>query len=148
MFASMLYFWLVFGVFLILSEMLLPGLVSVFMGFGALTVAVLLHFDCIDSISDQLVTWFVSSTIYIFSLRLLVMRYYPSNREKRDIDEDRAMIGQIVEVVQAISNKSSGRICHGESTWTAISSGEEVINVGEQVQIVGRDNISWTVKKL
>lgn len=144
---SLLYGWLSFGAFLVFAELLLPGLVSVFLGLGALTVALLMHLNYIDNFPSQLIAWFVSSTVYIFTLRLLVMRYYPSDTEKQSIDEDQAMIGKVVEVIEKISGQGGGRISEGDSTWAAISANKLEIEVGEKVEIVGRENISWVVKK-
>jgi membrane protein implicated in regulation of membrane protease activity len=145
---SALYFWLVFGVVLVVAEVLLPGLVSVFVGLGALTVAGLLHFNYIDSVVSQLLTWFVSSTVYIFSLRLLVMRYYPTDTEKQNIDEDQAMIGQVAEVVEDILKEENGRIRLGEGTWKADSEDGQVIKAGGKVEVIGRKNITWIVKEV
>ncbi len=147
MFETMLYFWLGFGAVLIIGEMVLPGLVSVFLGLGALTVAAMMHFGHIDNLAHQLITWFISSTVYIFSLRLVVVRYYPSDKEKLNINEDEAMIGQVVEVVETIPKGKSGRIRHGGSAWPARSNSEDDIKKGEQVQIKGRKNISWIVER-
>ena len=141
---SMLNFWLYFGIFLVISEFLLPGLVSVFVGLGALTVAALLHYGYIHGLPAQLITWFVSSTIYIFSLRLLVIRFYPSDREIQEIDEDKMMIGQIATVTKEISQDASGSIAYADSTWVAVC--DQPIALGEKVQIVSRDNITITVK--
>jgi inner membrane protein len=148
MLESPLYFWISFGAVLIIAETLLPGLVSVFIGLGALTVAALLHFHYIDDLSSQLVAWFASSTFYIFSLRLLIIKYYPSDTQKQDIDEDAAMVGLVVEVVEEISKEKTGRIRQGETTWTAITHDDHKINVGEKVRILSRDNISWVVEKV
>ena len=148
MIESMLYFWLTFGAILVFAEIILPGLVSVFVGLGALTVAGLLHFQVIDSILVQLTTWFISSTIYIFSLRLLVMKYYPSDRKKHDINEDYAVIGTQARVVEKITGSENGRIEFGESTWIAIGEEDQEIPVGDTVEIVGRNNISWVVKTI
>jgi hypothetical protein len=148
MFDSMFNFWLIFGVILIFAEILLPGLVSVFVGLGAITVSALLHYGYIDNLPSQLTTWFVSSTLYIFTLRLLVMRYYPSDSVTQDIDEDHAVIGQMVEVIDPISRQSSGRIRFGDSTWVAVSVDDEEIGLGEKVRVVGRKDISWIVKRV
>lgn len=75
------------------------------------------------------------------------MRFYPSDREKQNIDETQAMIGKIVEVVESISSQREGRIRFGETTWKAICQGNEELTPGEKVEIVGRDNISWIVKR-
>ena len=140
-------FWLVFGLVLVFAEMILPGLVSVFVGLGALTVAGLLHFNHIENLTAQLGVWFASSTVYIFSLRLLVIRFYPSDRTKQEIDEDKLLVGQLVEVVEEISHDGGGRVQFGDTTWKALCEEGERFAVGEKVRIVGRENISWVVRK-
>ena len=144
---SMLEYWLLFGAVLVFGELVLPGLISVFVGLGAFSVAALLHLHWIESVPAQLAAWFVSSTIYIFTIRMLVVRFYPSDSEKQNIDEDQAMMGQMVDVVESISSTRPGRVSFGESTWAAKLNGKEEIGVGEKAVIVGRDNISWIVKK-
>ncbi len=139
--------WILFGVILIFAEFFVPGLVTIFLGLGALTVAGLLHLKYIDSIAAQFSAWFIISTVYIFSLRILVMRYYPMDTEKKIIDEDIMMIGKIVEVIETIPAAGAGRVRFGESTWTATSGGDGPIFAGEKVRIVARDNISWVVEK-
>lgn len=148
MFENAEYFWLILGVFLILSEIILPGLVSAFIGLGALSVAAALHYGSIQGITEQLITWFASSTVYIFTLRLLVMRFYPTDRVKQNIDENQAMMGEIVEVVSEIPAHGVGRVLYGESTWNAISRGSEVFEMGSKVKIIGRDNISLVVSRI
>lgn len=144
---SMLEYWLLFGAVLVFGELVLPGLISVFVGLGAFSVAALLHLHWIESVPAQLAAWFVSSTIYIFTIRILVVRFYPSDSEKQNIDEDQAMMGRTVDVIESISSARPGRVRFGESTWTAILKSEGEIRVGEKAVIVGRDNISWIVKK-
>lgn len=148
MLESMLQFWLLFGAILVFGEFVLPGLVSVFVGLGALSVAALLYLNLIESLPSQLATWFLSSTIYIFTIRILVVRLYPSDTEKQNIDEDQAMLGQAVDVIESISSARPGRIRFGESTWAAVLKGEGEIKASEKAVIVGRDNISWIVKKI
>lgn len=140
-------FWLGLGVALVLAEMLLPGLVSVFVGMGALTVAALLHYHYIDSIAVQFIAWFLSSIVYIFSLRVLAMKYYPTDTFKHTIDDDLSVVGTVVDVVETIPSGGMGRIAHSDSTWKAISGENEDIQAGEKVKVVGRDNITWLVEK-
>ena len=140
-------FWLGFGIALVLAEAILPGLVSIFVGMGALTVAALLHYHYIDSIASQFIAWFVSSIGYIFSLRLLAMKYYPTDTMVQRTDDDTAVVGQLVEVVETIPSGGTGRIAHSESTWNAISNEGVEIQAGEEVKVIGRDNITWLVEK-
>ena len=140
-------FWLGFGIALAFAEAILPGLVSIFLGMGALTVAALLHYQYIDSIASQFIAWFVTSTVYIFTLRILVVKYYPTDTVVQNTDDDVAVIGQLVEVVDTIPSGGTGRIAHSDSTWNAISNGTEDIQSGEQVKVIGRDNITWLVER-
>ncbi len=143
----MFQFWLVFGMALVFAEAIMPGLVSIFLGMGALTVAALLHYQYIDGIASQFIAWFVTSTVYIFTLRLLVMKYYPTDTVVQNTGDDVAVIGQLVEVVDTIPSGGTGRIAHSDSTWNAISNGTEDIQSGEQVKVIGRDNITWLVER-
>lgn len=142
---SILSIWIIVGILLVFAEFIVPGLISVFIGLGALTVALLLYFQIIENIASQFLVLFISSTVYIFSLRLLVMRYYPSNTEKFNVDEESMIIGQSALVIKEIPVNGMGRIQYGESTWNAISNENLKILKGEKVTILKRSNISWIV---
>jgi membrane protein implicated in regulation of membrane protease activity len=138
--------WLGFGIFCIVSEFLLPGLVMVFVGLGALTVVLGMHFGYLDSLSNQFIVFFISSLIYLFSLRFLVLHFVPTNTRKEKINEDEQVIGSEVEVIEDISAGKLGRIKYSESTWQAKA--VTTILKGEKATIIGRDNITWIVQKL
>jgi len=129
-------------------EFLVPGLVMVFVGLGALTVALGMHLGYIDEIVQQFITFFISSIIYLLTLRFLVLRFVPSVTRKENIDEDEEVIGSIVELVADINSGEFGRVEHSGSTWQARAEGDQTILKGEQVKIIGRDNITWIVQKI
>ena len=140
--------WLSSGIFLTAIEFLVPGLVMVFVGLGALTVALGMHFGYIDEIVQQFITFFISSIIYLLTLRFLVLRFVPSVTRKENIDEDEEVIGSIVELVADINSGEFGRVEHSGSTWQARAEGDQTILKGEQVKIIGRNNITWIVQKI
>jgi membrane protein implicated in regulation of membrane protease activity len=140
--------WLSSGIFLTAIEFLVPGLVLVFVGLGALTVALGMHLGYIDEIVQQFITFFISSIIYLLTLRFLVLRFVPSVTRKENIDEDEEVIGSIVELVADINSGEFGRVEHSGSTWQARAEGDQTILKGEQVKIIGRDNITWIVQKI
>ena len=139
--------WLGSGIFLMATELLLPGLVMVFVGMGALTVALGMYFGYIDGNIQQFITFFISSILYLLTLRFLVLRFVPTDTRKENIDEDDEVIGSIVEVVADIKSGEFGRVEQSGSSWQARTEGDQTILKGEQVEIVGRDNITWMVKK-
>ena len=140
--------WLGSGIFLMAIEFLVPGLVLVFVGLGSLTVVFGMHFGYIDGILQQFITFFISSIIYLFTLRFLVLRFVPSVTRKENIDEDEEVMGSIVEIVADINSGEFGRIEHSGSSWQARAEGDQTILKGEQVKIIGRDNITWIVQKI
>ena len=140
--------WLGSGIFLMAIEFLVPGLVMVFVGLGALTVALGMHLGYIDEIVQQFITFFISSIIYLLTLRFLVLRFVPSVTRKENIDEDEEVIGSIVDLVADINSGEFGRVEHSGSSWQARAEGDQTILKGEQVKIIGRDNITWIVQKI
>jgi len=140
--------WLGSGIFLMAIEFLVPGLVLVFVGLGALTVALGMQLGYIDEIPQQFTTFFISSIIYLLTLRFLVLRFVPSVTRKENIDEDEEVIGSIVELVADINSGEFGRVEHSGSSWQARAEGDQTILKGEQVKIIGRDNITWIVQKI
>ena len=140
--------WWIIGAILVLLEFLLPGLVVVFLGLGAFVVAALLHFGLISGIFQELLAWFISSIFFLVTLRFLVMLYYPSDTKKEDVNEDHGVIGTVVDLFEDITKNQKGRIRHSDSTWPAESENGEEIKAGEKVEIVGRDNLTWIVKKI
>ena len=140
--------WLGSGIFLMAIEFLVPGLVMVFVGLGALTVALGMQLGYIDEIPQQFTTFFISSIIYLLTLRFLVLRFVPSVTRKENIDEDEEVMGSIVEIVADITSGELGRVEHSGSSWQARAEGDQTILKGEQVKIIGRDNITWIVQKI
>ena len=140
--------WLGLGFFFMVTEFLVPGLVMVFVGLGALTVALSMYLGYIESLIQQFLIFFISSIIYLISLRFLVLSFVPTNRRKENIDEDEEVIGKIVEIISDINSDEFGRIEHSGSSWKARSEGDQTILKGEQAKIVGRENITWIVKKI
>ena len=140
--------WLGSGIFLMAIEFLVPGLVMVFVGLGALTVALGMQLGYIDEIPQQFTTFFISSIIYLLTLRFLVLRFVPSVTRKENIDEDEEVMGSIVELVADINSGEFGRVEHSGSSWQARAEGDQTILKGEQVKIIGRENITWIVQKI
>lgn len=139
--------WWFIGLAFVLAEFMLPGLVAVFLGFGAFLVAALASYGVINGVVQELIVWFISSLFFLFTLRFLVILYYPSDTRTENVNEDDEVIGQVTTLLKGISENGKGRISHSDSTWPAMSKNGENIEAGEEVEIVGRDNITWIVKK-
>ena len=143
----MIYFWFWMGIALVISEFILPGLVAVFVGLGSLTVAAAIHFSLIDGLIAQVCLWFASSLFYLLTLRLLIMHFYPSDVDKKEIISDMDYLGKEAEVIEDIPINGSGRVLFSQSTWAARTEEKERINKGEKVVITARENLTLVVKK-
>ena len=138
-------FWVIFGVVLMLIELILPGLVVVFLGMAALLVALGLYMGLLNGWLQALTAWFVISIVLTLTLRSMCARLIPGIRRKGNINEDLDAFGTIVEVVAVNDPPSSARISFRGSTWDAEYLRGELA-VGDQVRLLTRDNLIWVVE--
>lgn len=138
--------WLLGGIILLASELLLPGLVAMFLGLGALVVALLRWLGLIDSLAYSFTAWFVSSLAFIVFLRSTLQRFVPSETSFTPLEEDTDLFGAVAEVVETVSSShTDGRISFRGTTWPATSDAAE-IPTGAKVTILFRDNLGWRVQ--
>lgn len=139
-------YWLIGGGVLVLLEFLVPGLVVVFLGLGALLTGGVLYLRWITEPAALLTFFAFSSILMLATLRRLVMRFYPSDVEQVEADEDKLLIGQRAVVVATVyPSDFSGRIRYSGTTWPARSE-TGAIPEGTEVVIVGRENINFVVR--
>lgn len=139
-------YWLIGGAVLVLLEFLMPGLVVVFIGLGALLTGGILYLRWITDPVALLAFFGFSSIVMLVTLRRLVMRFYPSDSERVEADEDKLLIGQRATVISTVyPSDFSGRIRFSGTTWSARSEGS-AIPEGTEVVIVGRENIHFVVR--
>jgi membrane protein implicated in regulation of membrane protease activity len=138
--------WLLGGIIILASELLLPGLVAMFLGLGAMVVALLRWLDLIDSLAYSFTAWFVSSLAFIIFLRSTLQRCVPSETSFTPLEEDTDLFGAVAEVVETVSpSHSDGRISFRGTTWPATSDAAE-IPTGGKVTIFFRENLGWRVQ--
>jgi membrane protein implicated in regulation of membrane protease activity len=141
----MLITWIIVGIVLILAELIVPGLVLVFLGVGALAVALLIWLGVIDSWVAALTAWFISSLLLLLVLRSFFQRLMPGDASRQSTDEDLDAFGSVVDVVETITPEKHGRIHFRGTTWQAACY-EDTIEAGSKARIVFRDNLIWVVE--
>jgi len=139
--------WLILGIVLMLLELLVPGLVVVFLGAGAIIVAAARWLGLVDGWMASIGLWLGSSLVLIFSLRDFFSRIGGGRQERSPTDEDRALVGKVVEVMEAVGPQQEGRIRLGGTTWRARCDVER-IEAGGQARIAFRDEMIWVVEPL
>ncbi len=149
----MLTYWVVGGIVLALLEIVVPGMVLVFLGVAALIVAGLIWLGVIDGWIPALTAWFVVSLVSLIVLRGLFQRMMPGEEAWSSADEDVDSFGQVVEVAETITKGEPGdkgeygRIRYRGTTWPAICY-EHTLAAGSQAKLVYCDNLVWIVEAL
>ena len=141
----MLNFWIILGVFLILAELITPGLIAVFLGIAALFVAFTFWMGWTHTLPELVTSWIISSLVLIFTLRGLFAKFIPSSTLKEIIDEDEEALGKEVLVTKEIKvTDASGRIFFRGTNWSAQSITRN-IPAGDKAVLVQRKVNRWLV---
>jgi membrane protein implicated in regulation of membrane protease activity len=136
-------YWLYAGVALILFEIMTPGLVSLFFGLSALTVALIVWLAPGLAQGWQWLAFSVFSVFYILLLRKSLKKVFSGDREVSDSPGD-GYTGRLAVVTEAVAPNRPGRVEFGGTTWTA-ESGQELA-AGASVRITGKKNLTFTVE--
>ncbi len=141
----MLTTWIVAGAVLIVLELIVPGMVLVFLGAGALLVALLVWLGLVQTWVASITTWFIASLVLLLVLRGFFQRFISGDAETQSTDEDFDTYGKVVDVVEAIGPDKEGRIRYRGTTWQAACY-DNTLEAGTKAQIVCRENLIWIVE--
>ena len=139
-------YWAIFGLVLMALELVLPGLIIVFLGMAAVVVAVCVYFGWIEGWFYLVTTWLVIAFFLTMVLRSFFYRLMPGDSEYGEYDEDEEAAGTIVDVVANISkDDKEGRIKFRGTTWIAMSQGP-IIEAGSKAKLITRKDLIWYVE--
>ncbi len=135
--------WLILGLLLLILEFVVPGLVLVFFGVGALLTSLLLW--AVDvSFTTQVLFFCGSSIVMLLGLRRLTKPILFGNSSSSPDEEE--LIGQRGQVTQSITPPGEGRVqLHGVE-WNASAS--DPIPEGALVEVTARENLTLTVSHI
>jgi membrane protein implicated in regulation of membrane protease activity len=141
--------FLVGGIALIVSEIKLPGAVAGFFGLGAVLTAALRGIGLVESLPVSLLAWGILTTALIIPLRPMAKKIAGRpevRKDATDVEQDRDAMGEIVEVVEDITDENDlGRIRFQGTTWQARST-TGVFKKGDKAQLVYRQGSLWVVE--
>ena len=138
-------YWLILGIGLIILEITTPGLVSLFFGMAALTVALLAWLFPPFSQGLQWLIFSVLSVGYILLLRKSVKRVFNGDKEVSERMND-DFTGRLAVVAEAIAPNKPGRVEFNGCNWTADAKAN--IPAGQSVRIVGKNNLTLKVEAI
>ncbi len=139
--------WFVVGLIMFLIELAGPGLFVVFFGVGAWIIAIICYFVDI-SINAQLFSFIVISVLSLVLFRNMLKSLIEGHtRNKQNLESDLDdYVGSKGVVKEEIDASKGGKIELNGTQWDAEA--DEVIAVGETVEIIEKDNLTFKVKKL
>lgn len=139
--------WFVIGIFLLVLEFILPGVIICFFGAGAILTAILTWIGLLPNLASQLIFFLVSSLLLLIFLRRYFSKWLKGKSIGGEEDIENEFVGKKVKVTKKIEpNNDFGRIEYEGTDWKA--SADEVIEAGEVVEIIEKQNITFKVKSL
>lgn len=141
-------FWFLLGIALMLLELVLPGFVVIFFGFGALITALLSYLGIINDIILQLAVFIVSSLLTLLIFRRRFSSSFKGNVSrtlKKGESIDNIAGDKVIVTAEIIPGQLGGKVEYNGTTWDADS--DENIKTGEVALIVERNNLRLKVKK-
>ena len=139
--------WFLIGLTFLVGEFVLPGFIIAFFGLGAWVVWGTTAIGLTNSLESQLITFIISSLVFIFSLRKFMKKWFVGDSKNGEVSVDEEYIGHKVMVVKAIPGGAElGKIEIKGAEWNARS--EKEIAEGVSVEITKRDGLTFVVKTL
>jgi membrane protein implicated in regulation of membrane protease activity len=137
--------WFLVGLVLLVMEFMLPGLIIGFFGVGAWIVAIVCLMTDIG-LNAQLGIFIASSVLSLLILRRWLKGVFLGHTgSKQDLTQNlEEYMGQRAIVKEKILPKLAGKVEFHGSDW--IARADEEIAEGTVVEIVGKENITLTVK--
>ncbi|WP_060510567.1 NfeD family protein [Pseudomonas sp. NBRC 111124] len=126
--------WLVFGIGLILLELVLPTFFIIWFGIGAVLVSLIALAAPALQLDMQVLLWVLFSSVTTFLWFKLFKRKQPDVRWTAD-----SVIGEVGLLTSSVSQFQKGRVRFqkpllGNEEWTCVADGD--IPAGERVRLV------------
>ena len=129
---------------MMVAELIIPGGIIVFLGISAMVVSGAIYMGWITSVTYALITWFITSIIFMLFLRSLFMKYFEGDSEIQDVEENSDIPGKLVEVIEEITPDKPGRVRMRDSTWVAKA--EEHFKIGDSAIVISINENILTIK--
>jgi inner membrane protein len=138
------FWWAIFGLLLIFSELLLPGVILMFFGFGALVTA-LVAWVTPASLNLQIIVFSVASVASLVLMRKYLKKMFSGRAAVADSVMQDGVIGQRAVVEEAIESGRAGKVKLHGAAWSAES--DENLEVGAVVEVIEQKSLVLIVKR-
>lgn len=136
--------WIIAGIVLILSELLLTSVVAVFLGVGAIVTGLLVHWGIIDQSATQFAIFGSVSLLLLLTARGQIKRWFSgySDADHEGKPNFQRDIGARVTVSSPFVH-GAGRVTLNGVQWDAFSADE--LSVGDTAWVIANEGIQLTV---
>ncbi len=138
--------WILLGIILVILEFLVPGMILLFFGVGALLTGVLLCFFDSFSLAVQLIFFAFFSFLFLITLRKYTVTGGKKIAADKNVNYDDEIIGRTVHVTEKIPVGDAGKVELDGTVWNAVSDKE--VEPGTVVKVVSRDGLTLRVESL
>ena len=135
--------WVIFGVGLLVFEILTPGgFFTVFFGISAFVVAVLVNFGLLQSGPAQWLTFVILGTAMIEALRPVLRKKFESQPSKVD-----QIVGETAIALEAFGADARGKAELRGTSWSALCQGSDSVKKGDRLRVIKMDGLNLIVEK-
>jgi len=138
------YIWIIIAILLFIVEIFVPTFLAACIAIGCVIAGITSYFDF--GIKFQLIAFSFGTLLSFIGVRPFMLKYLYKNSVKIKTNVE-ALIGKIGRVSVTIDNSQNvGRIIVEGDDWKAESENNEIINIGEKVEILKINSTILIVK--
>lgn len=143
------WYWIVFGVLLVLSEIALASFFVLWFGIAAIVVGVVLFFFPVLSLNAQILLWTILSTLLAVAW-FKYLKPLSTDRTKAGLSRE-AIVGEVGQVISVPNESRRGRVRFpapilGADEWEIIST--DPLSEGDRVRVKDVSGNSLMVEKV
>jgi len=139
--------WFLFGLAVMLGEIVTPGFVLIFFGIGAWIISLLLWFGVPISFTSQLFIFLITSVLLLVLFRKFGKKYFQGKVSRPNVvgavDDIR---GERAIALSDIDPAIGGKVEFHGTLWNAES--DSAITKGASVEVLERNNLILKVKPI
>ncbi len=136
-------FWVIFGLGLLVFEMLTPGgFFTLFFGLAAFIIAALVALGVLESGAAQWLVFAILGSVLIAVMRPVVRRRFESNTPAVD-----QFVGQSAIALADFDTNGRGQVELRGTTWTGVFTGTTPVLKGDRLRVTKVDGLSFLVEK-
>lgn len=136
-------FWVILGLGLLAFEIVTPGgFFTLFFGFSAFLVAVLVGLGLLSSGPAQWLVFAILGTVLILALRPAMRRRFETDTPKVD-----QIVAQTAIALEAFDENGRGKVELRGTSWSGVYTGAGKVAKNDRLRVIKIDGLSLVVEK-